>query len=53
MRCLANSAMTSFAPIPTGAVIRFLLVMMSTTLVVVRSKPETKRMSRFVTMPSR
>ena len=52
-RCLAKSAMTSFAPMPTGAVMRPSLVMTSFTWVVSRSKPETKRMSRLVTMPTR
>ncbi len=52
-RCFAKIAMTSFAPMPTGAVTRPSLVMTSFTSVVVRSKPETNRMSRLVTMPTR
>ena len=52
MRCFAKVAMTSFAPMPTGPVMRPSLVMTSFTSVVWRSKPETKRMSRLVTMPT-
>ena len=52
-RCLANVAMTSLAPIPTGPVMRPSVVMTSRTRVVWRSKPETKRMSRFVMIPTR
>jgi hypothetical protein len=38
---------------PTGAVTSPSLVITSFTSVVERSKPETKRMSRFVTIPTR
>ena len=51
-RCCANRAMTSFAPMPARPVTSPSVVITSRTLVVCRSKPDTKRMSRFVMMPT-
>ncbi len=52
-RCFANREMTSPAATPTFAVTRFSEVITSFTNVVWRSKPETKRMSRLVMMPTK
>jgi len=51
-RCSASSAIASFGLTPTGAVMSGAFVMTSRTSVVSFSKGLTKRMSRFVMMPT-